>query len=319
LGVDVGNTKTDFLLCGEDGEILAYARKSGANFQSCGGIDMTLKILNEGIEEVSLKSKVDRGKFVTYLGMAGADREADFKLIEKALSKLRLKTFSFQNDGFVGLKSGTVDGKGILITCGTGNTNFASDGEKIERIGGLSQELGDGLGAHMIASKVTSAAVRAKDGRGPKTVLREILEDKLKMEVEDLITVNLRKFDPVPIVVESLFEAVKQFDVVAFSILKDVVEEINKIAELFRTKLFQKEKNVKLILDGSFFKNADAVFFKMLQNYIWNGYKVLVPEHDPVVGAVFLSMENGTREKISKQMAERIVKEYLQIVKRKKG
>ena len=317
MGVDVGNTKTTFLLCDEKGQILSYARKKGANFQSCGGIDNSLKIIEDGINEVLSEAKVKRENITsTYLGIAGADRKSDFELINSALKRLRLKKFSFQNDGFIALKSGSIDGCGILITCGTGNTNFASNGKEIKRIGGLSPELGDGLGTHLIASKITSAVVRAKDGRGPKTILKNILENKLKMEVEDLISVDLENYDPVPMIIKSFFEAVKQFDVVAFSILKDIVEEINKIAEIFRASLFVKEKNVRLILDGPFFKNADPIFFKALKNYIWDGYQITVSKHDPVIGAALLAMEEYG--KTPKRVANRMIKEYLQMVRRKK-
>lgn len=317
LGIDVGNTKTDFLLCGEEGYILSYTRKEGANFQSCGGIDNSVRIIEKGINELLLKAKFKREDIVsTYLGIAGADRKSDFELIDSALKKLKLKNFSFQNDGFIALKSGSIDGCGILITCGTGNTNFASNGKEVKRIGGLSPELGDGLGTHLIASKITSAVVRSKDGRGPKTILRNILESKLKVEVEDLISIDLEKYDPIPMIIKSFFEAVKQFDVVAFFILKDIVEEINKIAEIFRASLFANEETVKLILDGPFFKNADPIFFKVLENYIWNGYRIIVSKHDPVIGAVLLAMEEYG--KASKRVANRIIKEYLQMVRGKK-
>ncbi len=316
MGIDVGNTKTAFLLCDENGHVISFLKKEGANFQSCGGIEKTLEILRSGIDELFKRGKVKKEELkFTYLGIAGADREADFKLIESALRRLDIGDFSFQNDGFIALRSGSVDGKGILITCGTGNTNFASNGKKVERIGGLSPQLGDVIGTHLIASKVTSAAVRAKDGRGSRSSLVKILEKKLQMEVEDLISVDFRKFDPVPKIIESLFEALKEFDLVAFSIMREIVDEINRIAEIFRFSLFPKERNVRLILDGPFFKNADSIFFKILQNYIWPGYEVYVPEHDPVVGAVLLAMEK--RIEVNEEIFTRVTNEYL--LKRKEG
>ncbi len=317
MGVDVGNTKTTFLLCDEKGHVLSYVRKKGANFQSCGGIDNSLKIIEDGIKELLDKTKFKREDITSaYFGIAGADRKSDFELIGSALKRLKLKKIAFQNDGFIALKSGSIDGCGILITCGTGNTNFASNCKEIKRIGGLSPQLGDVLGTRLIASKITSAIVRAKDGRGPKTILKDALESKLKMEVEDLISVDLEKYDPVPLIVESFFEALRRFDVVAFSILESIVKEISRIAEIFRISLFPTQQSVKLILDGPFFKNADPVFFEALKNCIWDGYKITVPRHDPVVGAVLLAMEmNG---KTTREVANRMIKEYLQIVQGKK-
>ncbi len=314
LGVDGGNTKTTFLLCDEKGKVISYTRKGGTNPQSCGGIEEMLEILNEGIKEISSESKIDRKNFISYFGMAGADRESDFKMIKSALARLGLRSFDLQNDGFIALRSGTLDGKGILITCGTGNTNFASNGREVKRVGGLSPALGDGLGTNLIAFKATSAAVRAKDGRGPNTILKNIIEDKLKMEVEDLISINIKKEDPVPLVIESLFEAAEKFDMVALSILKDAIEEISRIADIFRFSLFPKRKKVKLILDGPFFKHAHSFFFESLKHYSWEGYQIVVPQHDPVVGAVLLAME---RERIdSKNIAKKVIREYLRTVKK---
>ncbi len=314
MGVDVGNTKTAFLLCNEKGHVLSFAKKKGANFQSCGGVEKMLEILKAGIDELLQNGNAEKEDLKSsYFGLAGADRKADFEIIGSALEKLNIGDFSFQNDGFIALRSGSADGRGILITCGTGNTNFASNGKEVKRVGGLSPQLGDAIGTHLIASKVTSAAVRAKDGRGPRSALVKILEKKLKMEVEDLISVNYEEFDPIPTVIESFFEALREFDVVAFSIVSEIVEEINRTAEIFRTSMFLEEQKVRLILDGPFFQNADPIFFKILGNYIWPGYEVYVPKHDPVVGAALLAIERQMN--VNVDIFQRLTEEYIQKVK----
>ncbi|RKX55930.1 MAG: ATPase, partial [Thermotoga sp.] len=138
LGVDVGNTKTLYALANEDGAVINVHYGKPANFQSL-GLAKSQERIKDGINETLSPLGIppyDVG-FV-YYGVAGADRPKDFELIRKMLNGIEMNKFEFHNDGWIALKSGTIDGIGMVITCGTGNTNFACNSQREwKRIGGL--------------------------------------------------------------------------------------------------------------------------------------------------------------------------------------
>ena len=162
LGIDLGNTKTQYVLADETGRIIGSLIGSGTNHQEIGR-NKVFNRLNAGIDALLLKTdNIKEDISFAYLGVCGADTPDEFVMLRKLFEKLLGSIpFDFNNDGIIALKNGVELDTGIVVTCGTGNTNFAIN-EKGEfgRIGGLSDYLGDNLGAEVIARKATYAAVK---------------------------------------------------------------------------------------------------------------------------------------------------------------
>jgi len=178
LGVDLGNTKTVYALAKSDGTVLAIHRGPGANHQEIGAEEMTARLRN-GISVVLETARLEPTDLAAvYYGAAGADSEKDFDIMRPAMAAVVDAPFDFDNDCWIALYSGTLGGPGMVVTCGTGNTNCAinAQSEKM-RIGGLDENLGDVLGAHAIARYAASAAVRSDDGRGEPTILARMIPE----------------------------------------------------------------------------------------------------------------------------------------------
>ncbi|MFO7881733.1 MAG: BadF/BadG/BcrA/BcrD ATPase family protein [Kosmotogaceae bacterium] len=294
LGIDVGNTKTVGSICSTDGSVLCSIRTKGANFQTV-GIEKSLKILlelvNTCLNKTNLNSEDIKSSF---FGVAGADSKDDKRIIKSILEKLPLQNYDFENDGRISLKASTVDDKGILITCGTGTVAFAGNGRKIFRLSGLSSNFGDRLGSEYIASRVMSSIIRAKDGRGQLTKMVEMLEKKIGKSAESLMIMDYPDSssddDYVPLLIDIFLKAGEEYDAVALKLFLEITEEIEIEVKVLQQNAELSGK-IPLILDGHFFKNAGNFFYKMLSSRLPENLDIVIPDYDPVIGALMLAVE----------------------------
>ncbi len=301
------------ILVDEQGKILSFLKTQGANYQSI-GIERSVQVLNQAVQQVLDRCNLRKDDLTyAFFGFAGADSQYEIEIVKSILARLGLLNYDFDNDGRIALRSGTLDDIGIMISCGTGGINFASDGKKILRIGGFSGFFGERLGSYLIAGRVASAIVRAKDGRDESTIMKEIFESKIGEPIENIMhyeyeesgTENFRKYAVE--LIKTLFEAASQFDHVALRILGEIVLEIVKIVNAFRRTLDLKTP-IKLVLEGSFFKNSPSILLKMIESAVGKDYKLIVPKHPPVFGAILLAYER-IHYKPSKQVIESLLKQ----------
>jgi N-acetylglucosamine kinase-like BadF-type ATPase len=316
LGVDIGNTKTQYALTDTLGNIAATVYDVGASHENLGP-DGAQAAITEGIGKTVAAAgiKLEQIKYI-YYGAAGADTADDFKLLRKVYRKVTPNIpFDFENDGYIALKSGTVDGVGMLITNGTSNTNFAMNAKgELKRIGGLSFHTGDTLGAVNIAMFVCRAAIRGEDGRAYPTVISRLITEAFSLkEVEEIKNIPLFP-ENIQKVVEIFFEAARMGDGVALELTWMLVRETLHIVDEFHRDLFDHGEKFKLVLDGSVFKQKYQPFMNMLELCLNQRYpdkiSIVVPEWDPVLGALFHAFEKSGL-KLTKKISDRMINTYL--------
>ena len=295
-GVDVGGTKTDVLIVDENGEVLSRYIGGPGNYESL-GIDRAREEIDRSLRSALKMAKLEKEDIdFAFFGMAGFDHEEDRKTIEEILGGLGLSRYDFDNDGRIALKSGTGDDIGIMVSCGTGSVSYASDGRKVNRIGGYSWSFGERLGSYLIAGMVTSSVVRSKDGREYKSLLVNMLESEVKMSVESLRRLSrdgaYSLSDYVPGIISVLFRAYESHDFLATKILLEIVEEIVRITLAHFRKLDFKPP-VKLVLEGTFFKKSPDYLKDMVSSALGEDFVVIVPDHPPVVGAVLFALDRA--------------------------
>jgi N-acetylglucosamine kinase-like BadF-type ATPase len=318
LGVDVGGTKTAAAIADETGKILACHKGSGSNYQACGAEESFLR-LNQTINIVCEKAGIEKKDITaSFLGVAGADLEHDLIVIRQILKRLQLKNYAFENDGYIALRSGTLNGIGILITCGTGSISFAGDGEKVLRKGGFTWFFGERLGSYYVAGLAASAIMRGDDGRGKQTVMSKILRDDYSISVGEMMKKELPDVeyngpDPIITLIQTIYKAAGLNDCCALEILTEITNEIINIVNSFESEMnFSGVR--KIVLEGTVFKKADKRLYHMIENGLGPDYQIVIPEYDPVIGAVMLAMERGGNELDDKRKKE-IIKSYSKIDK----
>jgi N-acetylglucosamine kinase-like BadF-type ATPase len=315
LGIDIGNTKTQYTLANEIGCIIGNHVGSGTNHQDIGQEEV-FKRLNSGIEALLLKigniSKDDIS--FAYFGACGADTPDEFVMLRKLFKNLLGSVpFDFDNDGIIALKNGVELDSGIVVTCGTGNTNFAvNDKGEFGRIGGLADHLGDNLGAAVIARKATYAATRSMDERDfPSILPRRICEALELNEIFDLINYDELDADMVKKINQTFFAVAEEGDGKALELVWEFTKEIIRIMEYFLLRMFSKDKKFRLALDGPVFKSDYKPFMKMINLAVKERYpnaEIVVPEYPPVLGALYFAFEKSN--KLTSKIIEKLKQSY---------
>lgn len=177
LGVDGGGTKTDLVLCREDGSCCGRVVEGGSNHQLV-GLEQAAAAILRGVERLLAPYGADDMEIAgACLGLSGADLPEDIRALENALAPLKKRApFHIINDVWLPLTAMVPTGCGAVSICGTGhNTALRKENGETLQIGALSYALGNWGGGEMLAEHAMHAAARALEHTGAPTALTEAL------------------------------------------------------------------------------------------------------------------------------------------------
>lgn len=312
LGIDIGNTKTEYLAGDITGMVLASEKGRGANYQVIGTEETVLR-LKEGVSVVLEKAslKLQDISFV-YIGAAGADTEPDYINLNKIFKEvLGDVPFAFENDGYIALKNGVINKPGIVVTCGTGNINYSIDTENnILRLGGYTRDHGDVIGTETIARRVVSLAFRCDDRRELPSLLPKMLLKHLELEtLADLYNLGWdQKFTP-PII-NAFLESCSLGDGRSLELAWEFSREVLTIVDYFHNRMVLVDDDYVISLDGHVFKR-DNPFLRMIQIAVKERYNrdVIVRDTSPVCGAFYSAIE-GMEYELNEEIINNIQNSY---------
>jgi N-acetylglucosamine kinase-like BadF-type ATPase len=179
LAIDGGNSKTDVCLLSASGQLLGYARGAGSNHQLV-GLDAAFSVLAGLVSEAAAEAGLDAGTCpaqhaAVYLAGADFPREVEMLLGRVSLAGWAAEV-SLDNDTFALLRAGTSAANRIAVVCGAGincvGVSAAGDILRFPSVGVIS---GDWGGGATLGTEALFLAVRAEDGRGQPTALREAI------------------------------------------------------------------------------------------------------------------------------------------------
>jgi N-acetylglucosamine kinase-like BadF-type ATPase len=181
LAIDGGNSKTDVVLVAADGTVRGRARGPGVPSKlSDQTIAMLAPVVRAAATDAGLPAAGPAVARHTVACMANADLPEEEKLLGEMLGAQGWSASTqVANDTFAVLRAGLTDPAslwGVAVTCGAGINcvGVAPDGRTFRflALGGISGDWGGGLG---LGRAVLWWAIRAEDGRGPQTSLRDAL------------------------------------------------------------------------------------------------------------------------------------------------
>jgi glucosamine kinase len=171
LGVDGGGSKTLAVIVNERGEEIGRGLSGSANYNTV-GLEEAMKHVYVAVEQAARAARCQLPLSKAWFGLAGLDRQADYDLIYPHIKGLA-EVVRLTNDGEL-LLAGLEKQIGVVLISGTGSIALGHDaaGHKA-RSGGWGHIMGDEGSGYVIAQHALQAVVRASDGRGPQTALRE--------------------------------------------------------------------------------------------------------------------------------------------------
>jgi N-acetylglucosamine kinase-like BadF-type ATPase len=259
LGIDAGGTKTVCILADADGRVVAEARGSGANLQAAGELEVE-KVLHHVMEGVLGESDVLPAAIC--LGIAGVDRPEDADAVRGIMRRIGFKTRTLVvNDALIALVAGAGENPGVVLVAGTGSIAYGKDARgHAARAGGWGYLLGDEGGGYWIGRAALAAVVRQYDGRGPATLLTELVLNRLNLasptalirEIYDR-DVHRRTITGLASLVQA---AMEQRDAVAADILTRAGAELASAAASVISRLEMRGDVFPTILSGGIFRGV---------------------------------------------------------------
>jgi 6-phospho-beta-glucosidase len=301
LAVDGGNVKTDLALVDDSGELLSLVRggRSSPHYLGIEGcVDMLHGLLSEAASRAGLNGNLPR-LATAQIMIAGADLPEELFALRGRIESLSWAQHSVvDNDTFALLRSGTDRGWGVAVVCG-GGTNcvgVAPDGRQV-RFPSLGSISGDWGGGDDVGLAALIAAARSEDGRGPRTVLEQLVPAYFKLAdpVKLSYALHLRELPR-----ERLGElarvvfAVAEDDPVAAEIVDRLADEVIAFAVAALRRLELTDAGPDVVLGGGLLRAAPASAIERVRRGVREvaaSANVVVPPTAPIVGAALLGLD----------------------------
>jgi len=299
IGIDGGGTKTKCIAANIEAKPLYETTSGPSNFlvYRLDKVSETIfNLLEDCIKNISCGFE---NLAYIVLGTAGAGRKDDVERLEEhfqdyAKSKqVLIKNFKVVSDARIALE-GAFSGKpGSILISGTGSIMFGKDSKgEIHRVGGFGRLIGDEGSGYSIGRKGLANLSKFYDGRGKHTMLSKLVENHFGINnSEKLINAVYKNNFDIASIAQQVIYAAKKDDEVCKKIVDEETDELISHISAMKEKLNQEVMEVSFI--GSIITN-DNFFSQMLNKKIkerFNDVIVKEAEHQPVMGAVFISKE----------------------------
>lgn len=285
VGVDGGGTKTDFVLCAEDGRVAARTLSGGSNLSEA-GLPAVCTLLEEGIARLLTLSGVDRREITAlFAGLSGVLSDGGRQAVEIRVylaDRLPGALCRVDGDAVNCLRSGIREGDGLAVIAGTGSTAFACKNGEWHRVGGWGSLFDDDGSGFAIGRDLIRAILLAHDGRGEETLLTSLFHGATGADPWDMLPTFYREGKPLVASYAPLaFEAWRQGDPVAGSILRRAAADLARMIEAAA----RWDCGDRVVLCGGVFRDR-KVLVHLLRESLDHPYRLLFPSLPPVYGAV---------------------------------
>jgi len=308
LAVDGGNSKTDVALVAADGTMLGSARGPGVTGTM--RLTDTIGVLGAAArlaaEQAGLRAAGSGGQIARHLSacVANADLpEEEQQLAGAVRAEGWSDTVEVANDTFAVLRAGLDDlgpHWGVGVTCGAGINcvGVAPDG-RTSRFLSFGPLSGDWGGGHTLGTEAVFWAIRAEDGRGPDTVLREAVAAHFGVpsmrDAAVAFHTGALSWEALLGLVPALFEAAEAGDAVALDLVRRQAEEVCLMVLSAMRRLGLTDQPVPVALGGGVLAARDPLLTSEITKRLADEAPLAEPrivDVPPVVGAALLGLDH---------------------------
>jgi N-acetylglucosamine kinase-like BadF-type ATPase len=304
LGIDGGNSKVDVALVDESGDLVSAARGPTVSHQAV-GLDAGMARLRGLVATAAASANIELQVDLAVASLAGADYPEDVEKLRAGIEGIGLaKRVIVVNDTIGAFRAGASGTWGVALVCGKGiNAAAIAPGGAQARFPGVGDIAGDWGGGGGVGMAALQAAVRGRDGRGPRTSLESAVPAHFALADSDTLVRELY-FERIPeIRIAELspvaFAEAAAGDSVARSIISRLAAELAGMANALIRQLDMASLPVEVILAGGVFKSTDTQFYEEL----YAGIHAVAPAASfvhlawpPVAGAVLMGLDEFARQ-----------------------
>jgi N-acetylglucosamine kinase-like BadF-type ATPase len=318
LAVDGGNSKADVALVSADGTLLGAVHGSTISHQAVGldpGMANLVRLARTAASGTTRDGSMAGGEGrlaeggaalaeLGVYGLAGADFPEDVRLLTRAIESQALTDETvILNDTFVALRAGTHRPWGVVLICGQGvnGAAVAPDGRSA-RFDGVGDASGDWGGAGGVGQEGVAAAVRGRDGRGPRTALEKTVPAHFGLASPAALTKALYfgriPAMAIPDVCPVVFRTAAEGDTVARAIVDRLADELAGMARALIRRLRLGRLDPEVVLAGGVFKTEDQPFHERLRAGVLAAApraRIVRLTAPPVLGAALIGLDRRSR------------------------
>lgn len=301
LGIDGGGTKTEVICADLNGATVGQGTSGPTNITttSIGAAAFNLiEAIRQALETID-QTEIEFDAVV--MGLAGMDTEEEKtraqEVFKRSLSHYKINQFILLNDSMIALENGTDNANAVVLISGTGSISYGRNqaGETFKS-GGMDFLLTDQGSGYYIGRQVLREAVKSFDGRGPKTVLEQMVCEHFAIPSIGLLKNEVYNPSLSKIEVAQISHlcslAMEHGDSVAELIFNHAIEELMIHVSTVIKKLNLSETEFDLVLSGAVMKlpHMQEQLVKQVLA-IYPQVNISVPDSLPVYGAVKLALK----------------------------
>ena len=289
LGIDGGATKTTFALADKSGTVMQKIVLGPSNPFDI-GFSETCRVLEEGINRVT--TNIRRRKISMFAGISGGGIKEMKDRINAFLAKFGFLKAENDSDAINIITAGLENDDGIIVIMGTGSSCFLRRNGAIMRLGGYGYLFDHAGGGYDLGNGAISRALKAEEGSGRETLLRELLCEELNTKT---VSENISHFyqigkSGIASFAPLVFKAYERGDIVSEEILRETVSHISNLVITAAKHFSDSDEKIKVVCVGGLTKKSD-VLFPMLYNEfeglgVAERFDVSVFDGDVVIGAL---------------------------------
>ena len=189
IGIDVGGTKNELVLCDNSGRVLNHLLAPGSNASEFGAEAASARVADQVVELMAGR----QGETVDalYAGLAGGTAPQTRRIIHDQLSARLpfVKTIDNGSDALNGLYACVGAKDGMVVIAGTGTSAFVRRGGALTQVGGWGYLIDDAGSGYALGRGIINAAYRDYDGRGGHTLLTEMVIKQVGLPLDEAIPV----------------------------------------------------------------------------------------------------------------------------------
>lgn len=291
LGVDGGQSGTTALVGDDTGRILGQGEAGPCNhagaLEGRGKLERAVESsLREACGQAALNPAAVEFEAACF-GMSGGPDDKQ----EILRGILRVKRLVVTTDAVTALAGATAGGQGMITIAGTGSIAFGRNGEgRSARAGGWGYIFGDEGGAFDIVRQALRAVVRAEEGWGPPTLLREWLLEATGARDANQVLHRFYCDDwpraRVATLAPLVDRAASHGDAVGVEILNGAAGQLGMLATAVRGQLWRPGETVDVAYIGGVFQSQFVLERFRLLVEMEQGNRVGRPIFGPAEGAL---------------------------------
>ncbi len=293
IAIDGGGSKNDLILFTEDGKVLNRVIGKGSNVSEMGPEAASDRLIEQLSELLKNHGGPAAQISALFAGLSGggavSSRQQVIDRLKAALPGTEGVYIS--GDTVTALYAGVGTGDGMALIAGTGTSEYVRYGRtNYTMVGGWGHLIDDAGSGFWLGKEAINAALREEDGRGRKTLLTQLINEKLGKSVRSSISYlysdgkrTIASFAPV------VFAACEQGDEVALEILGRAADELELLIRTGAKLIDKKPWRVALVgglWNAPLLKNAVCSRFN--EDYLIS--QVTVP---PVIGSALAAAEKA--------------------------